>query len=171
MSTSHRVISPIRSPLTGRDAVDRLERLARRGKLAGFERMGAESFVAAIFGAPFDREYVGRVESAGDEGGCVIRGESRLKMKIPLIYAIVLVVSVWPGVWLTDSMLKTYFSWYRIETWWWYLPLCALCVPAVMKQWKSSERVAGEETELLLKKIAGEVEGMLEGSPVSKSPH
>ncbi len=154
----------ITSPLPPTDAVERLDRLSKRGKLPGFEKqpggVGGGGFICDIFGAPFDRELVAQV-SATPGGGCEITSQSRLRLKLPLIYAAVLIVTVWPGVWLTDSMLKIYFSWYTIETWWWYLPMCLLMIPAVRKQWKTSQAVAAEESAELLKKIAAEVEGQI----------
>lgn len=155
----------ITSPLPPTEVVARLDRLAKRGKLPGFEKQpGGEGdggrFICDIFGAPFDRELVTQL-SATASGGCEIANQSRLRLKLPLIYAAVLIVTVWPGVWLTDSMLKIYFSWYTIETWWWYMPMCLLMIPAVRKQWTTSQAVAAEEAAELLKKIAGEVEGRI----------
>jgi hypothetical protein len=152
----------ITSPLPPAEAIARLDRLSKRGKLPGFEKIpgGGGGFTCDIFGAPFDRELVAQVVTTSS-GGCEINAQSRLRLKLPLIYAAVLIVTVWPGVWLTDSMLKIYFSWYTIETWWWYMPMCLLMIPAVRKQWKTSQAVAAEETAELLKKIAGEVEGSL----------
>lgn len=156
----------IRSPLPPEEAVARLERLAKRGGLPGFDRLparaggacGETGFKALVFGAPFDRELIARAEAA-EGGGCIIRGRARLRMKLPVMYAIIIALTIWPGVWLTDSMLRIYFSWYRIETWWWYLPLCALVIPAVRKQWKASESAAASELAELSKKIAAETGG------------
>lgn len=153
----------ITSPLPPTEVIARLDRLSKRGKLPGFEKQassGGGGFICDIFGAPFDRELVARV-SALSGGGCEISNQSRLRLKLPLIYAAVLIVTVWPGVWLTDSMLKIYFSWYTIETWWWYMPMCLLMIPAVRKQWKTSQAVAAEEAAELLKKIAAEVVGRI----------
>lgn len=175
MTPPRPALPAITSPLSPTEAVDRLDRLSKRGKLPGFERDTAGSrsaFRALIFGAPYDRELRASAHAidGAPAGGCTIRAQSVLKLKLPAIVAVVLILSVWPGLPLTDSMLKTYFSWYRIPTWWWYLPLMLLGLPPLWKQWKNSERVAAEETEQLLRKIAEEIMGVID-SAAEPSPN
>lgn len=106
----------------------RAEQLARRGKLPGFERAGEGwLFRTAAFGAPFDYTLLARTASEGP--GRVMRFELRLRLRAPLIAFVVTVLTIWPGVWLTDSMLRTYFSGYDYRTWMWYLPLSVLPLP------------------------------------------
>lgn len=114
--------------LSDEEILARAEQLARRGKLPGFERGGDGSlFRTAAFGAPFDYSLLARTASEGP--GRVLRFEMRLRMRAPLIALIVTILTVWPGVWLTDSMLRTYFSGYDYRTWMWYLPLSVLPLP------------------------------------------
>jgi hypothetical protein len=61
--------------------------------------------------------------------------------KMPVLFAMILAVTIWPGVWLTDSMLTTYFGWYSSWTlsmpwltYAWYLPITALPIPWMWKR-------------------------------------
>ena len=93
------------------EIVRRLDGAARRGKLAGFvARTGEDLFEVEAYSAPFDHVLVARL-AGGPEGRLTFR--LRMLRKLPLIYAVVLVLSLWPGLPLTHSMLVTYFSWYR----------------------------------------------------------
>jgi len=144
--------------------MERLGALAKRGKLPGFEdRSEAElvshsdthAFRVLVFGNPYDRELLGTIAPAGESSS--IELESRLLRKFPTIVIVVMVLALWPGVWLTDSMLATYFSWYPNNFWItaaWYLPLTLLCIPVLWKQFSKSEAGCASETAELLKKIA-----------------
>jgi len=152
------------SPLDPSTVMERLGALAKRGKLPGFEdRSEAElvshsnvhAFRVLIFGNPYDRELLGTITPEGE--GSKLEFESRLLRKFPTIVIVVMVLALWPGVWLTDSMLATYFSWYPNNFWItaaWYLPLTLLCIPVLWKQFKKSEAGCAAETSELLKKIA-----------------
>ncbi|MBL8762700.1 MAG: hypothetical protein JNM07_00335 [Phycisphaerae bacterium] len=110
--------------------MERLDRAARRGKLAGFERgSGAVLFSASAFGSPFD----GVVEARHDAVRGILSFRWRVRPMMPWLFVLLTVVTIWPGVWLTDSLLVTYFSWYRIPTWWWYVPLSVLPLPWVAR--------------------------------------
>ena len=89
----------------------------------------------AAHGAPFDSEMLVHHES-----GRVIF-ELRMLAMMPRIFALLLVITVWPGLPLTEGFLGS-FTWYSdfeastgIKTWYWYLPLTILPIPFV---WKSS---------------------------------
>lgn len=131
----------------------RLERLAKRGKLAGFRRIDGRSFGVTAYGSPFDRELVGAV------------GEGRVafalawKRALPGVFLAALVVSVWPGVHLMDSLMNTWFGWYPNAFWVtcaWYLPVTALPAPwawhAAMKRSRVSSAHHARET---VEKIRG----------------
>lgn len=112
----------VRTALSPPQIIERLETLARRGKLAGFRaRPGGVLFEAECFAEPFDRVLEARAATAG--GVTTLSFTVRLLWKAPAIFAVVTALTIWPGVWLTDSMLRMYFSWYRIPTWWWYVPV------------------------------------------------
>jgi hypothetical protein len=71
------------------------------------------------------------------------------------------VVSIWPGVWFTDSMLSTYFDWYPRSQWFtyaWYIPLSLLGIPAMWKFFKHSEKKTHAESLEVIKKIAATIE-------------
>lgn len=67
-----------------------------------------------------------------------------MNRRMPWIYALLLIATVWPGVWVTDSMLKTYFSWYTIPTWWWYLPLSVIPLPWMWRSFMHKSRAAAD---------------------------
>jgi hypothetical protein len=69
------------------------------------------------------------------------------------------VLTFFPGLYLTDSMLTTYFEWYRIETWWWYVPLGLLMIPVLWKQYRVGSAVARVDAGELIGVVAREVEG------------
>lgn len=142
------------------EAVDRMTRLSKAGKLAGFEA-GSGGVLAsfAAFGNPFD----GRVEVTASEGG--LRFDLRMPRKMPAIFAVVLVLTVWPGLPLTDAFLQG-FGWYErltsgwLETWMWYLPLAAIPAPfallaAIKKSRVTARAHAAETVERLRVKLAG----------------
>jgi hypothetical protein len=151
----------LRAPLSVDAAVKKLDALSRQGKLAGFQSGGdgraGVVFSAAAFSEPFDRELLATVRQA-DANGATFEFRLRVLPKVPLIFAAVIVLSIWPGVWLTDSMLRTYFSWYTIETWWWYLPLTILpLLWYVPNTWKKSKRMAHESALEVIAKMAKEL--------------
>jgi hypothetical protein len=88
---------------------------------------------------------------------------------MPILYALLLGVSIWPGIWLTDSMLRAYFSWYRIPTWWWYLPLTVPTSPWAMWVAVKKSRATGNAAGLeLIQKIAAAVNGEVVMEPTAK---
>jgi hypothetical protein len=152
----------IRTKLSPEAVVEELNRAARRGKVPGLRADGSKrgatgEFEVSDFGRPFESVLHGRVTREGEES--VIRFESRVKPLVPVIFVVILVVTVWPGILLTDSMLKMYFSWYTIPTWWWYLPMTVPFSPwAFMKAWKQSKGSAAAEGAEIVKAV-GEVVG------------
>jgi len=99
--------------------VERAQQLSRKGKLPGFAKVN-DTFSFAGFGEPFDYTVVARAA----EGG--LSFHAKMQQKLPIIFAVVIAVSVWPGSWLTDSMLRSYFESYNFSTWFtyaWYIPL------------------------------------------------
>jgi hypothetical protein len=123
----------ITTPHDSAECKRRAERLSKRGKLPGYEP-DPGLFACAAFGAPFDYRLVANHA----EGRLTFRAE-RLK-KLPAIYAIVLAITVWPGVVFTDSLLNTWFGWYP-NAWWftwaWYIPLTLFPIPWI---WRSVAR-------------------------------
>lgn len=156
----------IQTPLAPSEVLARLLALAKRGKLAGYAALGSHpteksgaAFRVSVFGEPYDRELIASVvpESSPGGTGSVIRFESRLLKKLPVIMVVLTVLTIQPGMWLTDSMLKLYFSWYTIQTWWWYLPLTLLSIPLLWKQFKKSEAAAAADA----RKVVGDIAAAL----------
>ncbi len=115
----------------GRDAViDRLRTASKRGRLPGFEAPASGTdFCVAAHGNPFDALLAGTIEHDA------IRFELRPLHKLPAIFAIILVATVWPGVYFMDALIPGEWGW--IPTWWWYLPITVLPIPWV---WRSARR-------------------------------
>lgn len=71
-----------------------------------------------------------------------------------VVFGVILVLTVWPGVWLTDSMIRSYFTSYDYKTWMWYLPLTAPFVPWMMwSAWRRSRASALEEAVRLIERV------------------
>ena len=91
--------------------------------------------------------------------GSTLRFGSRLKRTLPWIVVFTTIITFWPGVLLTDSLMSTWFpSWYPKEIWVtyaWYFPLCLLMIPALWKQYRVSERASEEHLRETLAKLAG----------------
>ena len=153
--------SSIHAPLTRAEAMRRLDRSSKQGNLPGFEQRGDERFRALVYGDPFDRELLGVIRDDGE--GCAIDLELRLLKKTPSMAVALVVISIWPGVWLTDSMIQTYFPGYPNAFWVtavWYLPLTVIPLPWMMrKMWRKSERIAREELGKTVDRIARAVGG------------
>jgi hypothetical protein len=152
----------VRCGLTPEQVVMAAEKRAKTGKLAGFERgTGDVLFVADVFGEPFDRSLVVKGETV--EGGTRLTFTAPMKRRLPWIFAAVIAFSIWPGVTLTHSLLVTYFSWYTIQTWWWYIPITVLPLPWMYKKMmtKSEASCAGsaiEQIESVREAVGGSTE-------------
>ncbi|MEO1007337.1 MAG: hypothetical protein AAFX79_02095 [Planctomycetota bacterium] len=106
------------------EIVDTLERAARRGDLPEFRRGGPHDalFMAGALGAPFDRDLV---STAADEGPKTrLRFHLRWRLRMPVVYAIVMIVTVEPGRYLLEQMIPG--SWGLGSIMWWYYPLTIL---------------------------------------------
>lgn len=140
--------------------VRRMRALSQRGKLPGFEET-ADGFKALAYGWVFDYDLRYRVDEG--PGGSTLTPALELKRKMPAIVIAVLLLSIWPGVWITDSMLATYFDWYPREFWktcLWYLPVTVLPMPWVWKTAMGRSRMLAEESAReLAERIAAELKG------------
>ena len=128
--------------LTPDEVIARLRKRSQQGKLPGFEHRGGHVFRVLAFGQPYDKELIGSVAQRPDrERGSSVRFSSRLLRKLPIIVGLVMALSIWPGVWLTHSLLITYFESYPQKMWItcaWYIPLCVIALPALWKQFRRS---------------------------------
>lgn len=154
MTSSENHIACVETSLTGEQILAGLEALSKKGKLAGFERGGptaggrarpADARFAA-HGNPFD----GLVLVYAADG----RADFELFMprKMPVIFGIILALTVWPGLPITDSFLYG-FVWYErlmgmagwLDTWVWYLPLTLLPAPFMLRSVVRKSRAAAME--------------------------
>ncbi len=132
MSTSdeQQPLPSIETPHSGDEIRERLRAMSKRGKLPGFEpdEPGALCSVAA-HGTPFDSKLLLHLRDG------VLSFECRVLPMMPRVFVLLLVITVWPGLPLTETFLSS-FDWYNglmgsigIETWHWYLPLTTLPAP------------------------------------------
>ncbi len=137
------------------EAINRLAQASRRGKLPGFRAgPGDHEFRVRLMGEPFDRELEGRAESA--DAGATVAIRERVLLLWPAVAAVLCITAIWPGVWLTDSMLETYWPWLtrHVETWWWYIPLTAVPLPfALRTMWRKSAASAAEQRDKAMRAI------------------
>lgn len=158
--TPRRVISPLGTP----EALTRITSLSKRGKLAGFEKRGERGFHAAVHGKPFDSLLLCELSETGT--GSAIEASVRLRRGLPWVFGIVVALSVWPGVLLTDSLMNTWFSWYPNETWKtyvWYVPLTVLPLPWMVRKVMRQSRSSGaEHAAEQIEKIRAAVDGTTE---------
>lgn len=136
LSDSDPPIPSIETALPAGEVVARLEKMSKRGKLPGFERGGGNAGPAdasfAAHGSPFE----GRV--LVHAGGGAVSFALHMPRKWALIFGAILVLSVWPGLPITDSFLHG-FVWYErltsgwFDTWVWYLPLTIIPAPFALR--------------------------------------
>jgi hypothetical protein len=162
----------VRTSLDRDQILRRLEAAARRGRMPGLA-IGQKNpdgglFTMTDFGHPFEGTLVARVDSeSGSERTLSFR--TRLRPTGPVVLALVLAASVWPGLPITDSLLKTYFTAYSIPTWWWYLPLSVPFLPwAFLGAVRRSRASILAQALVLVPSIAAEIEGRI--TPVSADP-
>ncbi|MHC4976573.1 MAG: hypothetical protein ACYTF7_08200 [Planctomycetota bacterium] len=109
---------------TAPDPLEILEKLARKGKLPGYEALSDSSFRVDAFGVPFDADLIGSITSRDP---LTVSYSLRVRMKIPAIFAIVTLLTIWPGVAITDSLIPGEWGWW--PTAYWYLPLTIIPLP------------------------------------------
>lgn len=129
----------------------KLDGLSKRGKLPDFRREGS-GFRLSAYGNQMDMTLVGQVTAR--DGGSEIRFALERQWKLIWVYAAITVLTIWPGMALTDSMLSTYFSGYDFQTWMWYVPL--VVVPTPIFAWfeiRKSERMAKVSAIELIERI------------------
>lgn len=179
--TASGALPMVRTKLGPAEVSARLQTASKRGRMPGFAAArgrAAEGLSGGqgpadphgrllctldAFGTPFDGVLELRAERAVVAGGSVLRGEAKLKPTMPWVFAVMLLLSIWPGVVLTESLVATFipgdfWKW----TWWWYMPLTVPTSPWAM--WVAIKRsracMAASAVESL-QKVAAEVEGEL----------
>lgn len=141
----------ITTSLSDADVISRLLSLSKKGKLAGFVAGGAGLFEAEAYGTMFDHRLIARRE------GEALRFEVRPVWKLPIIFGVVLLLAIGPGLWLTHSMMVTYFSWYTLSFAWtavWYEILTIVPLPWYIKrEWSKSRAAAMEHARETIPRI------------------
>lgn len=154
----------VKTPLSPDAVIEKLDRAARRGTLPGFEPEEG-GFRVAVFGQPFDRELHARLTPTED--GCEISFSPALRAKAPVVLLVSVLISIWPGVALVDTMIPARWGWW--PTWTWYLPL--VIVPTVLMfpgMWKKSERAAAAHAREQIQAVASRTEGAPVGPAASE---
>ncbi|MGH7243505.1 MAG: hypothetical protein ACREJD_08830 [Phycisphaerales bacterium] len=152
----------ILTPLAAGKISEKLLQMSQRGKLPGFAATPG-GFGALAYGWVYDFDLTGTF--GGTDGATRIGFALKVKPKMPWIIAVTLALSVFPGVWITDSMLSIYFDWYPKEFWKtcvWYLPMSIIPIPWVWKSAMNRSRAAAEESgRELIGRIAAELGGQI----------
>lgn len=159
-------IPTLLTAITDDEIRSRLDSAARKGRLPGLRlESGSALFEVREIGRPFESALVAATRGASGVAAREIGFELRLRPLVPTVFAVVLVASVWPGIYLVDSMFRHYFSWYSsVETWWWYVPMNVLTSPwafwSAMKKSRASARVeAAGVVKKLERELGAEVAG------------
>jgi len=142
------------------EVVKRLDFAARRGRMAGFQREAPPAlFSVEAFAAPFEHKLIAAASGQPTRLAFTVKPLS----KMIWIYAVTIVLCIWPGTWLTHSMIVSWFpSWYPAAewvTWAWYLPL--LVVPLLWmlpRQWKKCRVEAHADALVQIEKLAQELD-------------
>ena len=151
------------------EIAERLSKASRRGDVSGFERDGSSWYITR-FGAPFESMLRPTVEAHGD--GSRITFTRSLKPVMPAVFAVVTVLTVWPGVWLTESLIASMFaesSFWKYTTWW-YLPLAIVGGAwGLWAAWRQSNSTGDREGAERVEKIARVLGGEAAAAPASPS--
>lgn len=148
------------------EVVASLERLSKRGELPGFDKEDSRGlFSVEAAGNPFDRRLVARARER--DGLTVLEWELVTPRRWPIVIAVVLAVTVWPGLPITHSLLVNYFpGWYGglvsgwFRTWMWYLPLTVIPIPWA---WRSTMRKMRATTLASAREAVGKIAGAVGG--------
>lgn len=135
----------------------RLLALSKRGKLAGYNGDDPDGIASvAAHGTPFDSKLVLL------HSGHKLSFACKLLPMMPRVFAALLIITVWPGLPLTDQFLSS-LQWYAelmarigIDTWVWYLPLTILPAPFALRSAIRKSRATAHQSALeAIEKIRG----------------
>ena len=148
--------------LTNEGILSRLDAAAKKGKLPGFEsKTGGYLFAVDAFGAMFDYQLMATTSTS--EGRTRVAFALNRRPKMPAMMGVAMVATVWPGLPMTDSMLRSWIATYDSWPWWvtyaWYIPLGILPLPWMWIKWHTSSKAAATEHALeQIEAIAGLLE-------------
>lgn len=149
---------PLTCPLPPAAVLERLAKKAKMGRLPDFKAgSDGSSFTLLTPAGIYDHHLTCRVDAA--EGGSRLTLSLAIGKRTPMIAIALVVLTFFPGLYLTDSMLTTYFEWYTIQTWWWYVPMAILMIPVLWKQYKASGEAARAEATRIAADLTKELGG------------
>jgi hypothetical protein len=162
-------------PFPASAIVDALDKLARRGKLAGFSPITPAAatkapagalFSIAAFGNPFDAVLYAAPESAPQSQptpSTRLTFTRKLKLKGLIFFGLILLLTIWPGIELTRSLLASTFPEQRwlIDTLpYWYLPLTIISLPwGLWEAWRRSNRSSHLAAHIAIAKLSQDIPG------------
>ena len=151
----------LRTALDRDEVLKRLEQAWRRGKLPGFAPGGPGLFCAEAFANPFPSDLIASATDA--DGALELRFTTRIVWKMPTFFAVVLILTLWPGLPMTESMLNTYWASSKdwIPMWWWYVPMWVLSLPWMWTSTKKSRKGVVPEAHKAIEAIAKAIDGEL----------
>lgn len=77
----------------------------------------------------------------------------RTRRRLPTIFFVIVALTIWPGVLLTDALIPGAWGWW--PTWTWYLPLTILPLPFfIPRLWKKSRLGARTHADEQIARIA-----------------
>jgi hypothetical protein len=123
---------------------------------------GGGLFAAAAFGHPFDSDLVGELRP-----GTGLEFRLAMHRRLPAIFAVILVLTVWPGVYCMDELIAQLLPslWRPWVTYYWYIPLTILPAPWLWRSMMHRSRASAREHAMeTITKIAAEVGGVVEPS-------
>lgn len=153
-------LPPLRTELTLAQVRERCLAASRRGRLAGYKvGSGDEAFRVECPGTPFEGWLVARAVATGAEGKVTLEFSTVLKPVWTWGFAVALVLSIWPGVVLTEGLVASlipgsFWQW----TWYWYMPLTVPFAPLAQWQAVKLSRVGVRaEAEATIEKLRKEL--------------
>lgn len=160
MIESNEPLPSLPTSLSRDELLARLLNLAKRGKLAGFaQRSDGPDFEAEAHGTMFDFRLEAKLNSGAS--GSHLHFTLRPVWKMPSLIAVVMILAAGPGLWLTHSMMLTYFSWYHLSLFWtavWYEGLTIIPMPWILlRAWQKSRIAASEHAKETIAKVAAAI--------------
>lgn len=128
--------------------------------MPGFEQRDPVTFRVELFGSPWDAMLIGVIGAEGE--GSKVRLVHKDKRVVPAVWIAALLLSVWPGVLLTDALIPASWGWIGTHVWAWYLPLTIIgnawtWIWAVRKADATTRASAAESIAAIAAEMSGRV--------------
>lgn len=141
-------LPPLPTPHPPRRVIELLTNAAKEGKLPGFiatsppvqtPPTSPTIFSVEAFGTVFEHEVRATAQPAASGQPWLLHFSLHLLPKKPTLFLAVIIISIWPGLPMTDAMLRSWIAWYDGLPLWataaWYLPLTILPLPWLCASW------------------------------------